>query len=377
MKLIKNTSILLFFVIGLVKVGYAQPNTIPNNFNVQVTSESGFLVVSVAYDGNIPLGTIGGLPSAGDYFVDFTVTLRWPNSAGVNLGTIVNTFSPGFEIKVGTELVNGSFEYQRFRANTLPIIPTNFIVGNYVEIFRIPYTATSPMPGDMAEIAPQGFINNAQPNISVDYQGIGDIIDFYPMDRFAFAPLPINIKNFSVSKLNERSAKLNWTTSLEINSDYFGIERSKDGDNWENIGKVAAAGNSDSELKYEYIDNKLPLIRSNEQVFYYRLRLTDLDGQFKYSDVRGINFGKSFAGLVTIYPNPTAERINVDISGMDLDAGKIDLSVFDMNGRRVIYKNIGGNGIELINVDSLPASTYNVMVKQGENVFQQRIIKID
>ncbi len=189
--------------------------------------------------------------------------------------------------------------------------------------------------------------------------------------------LPIILTSFDVTKHNERSSKLNWKTSSEINSDFFGIERSKDGNNWETIGRVTAAGNSSKEQAYEFIDDNLPLIRTKEQVFYYRLRMTDLDGQYKYSDVRGVNFGKLSTGVVTIYPNPTVEHINVDLSGMDLDAGKVDLFVYDMTGRQVIKKSIIGNGIELIDVSLLPASTYNVVVKQGETAYQQRVIKID
>ena len=105
--------------------------------------------------------------------------------------------------------------------------------------------------------------------------------------------------------------------------------------------------------------------------------MTDLDGKYKYSDVRGVNFGKSYNGFVTIYPNPTVEHINVDLSGMDLDGGTIDLSVYSMSGQMMIKKNIIGNGIELIDVNQLPASTYNVVVKQGDKLFQQKIIKID
>lgn len=189
--------------------------------------------------------------------------------------------------------------------------------------------------------------------------------------------LPIHLSSFSATKHTERSSLLNWTTSLEINSDFFGIERSKDGNNWETIGRVTGAGNSSKKLAYEFIDDNLPLIRTKEQVFYYRLRMTDLDGQYKYSDVRGVNFGKLSTGVVTIYPNPTVEHINVDLSGMDLDAGKVDLFVYDMAGRQVIKKSIIGNGIELIDVSQLPANTYNVVVKQGETAYQQRVIKID
>ncbi|MBL0101830.1 MAG: T9SS type A sorting domain-containing protein [Saprospiraceae bacterium] len=189
--------------------------------------------------------------------------------------------------------------------------------------------------------------------------------------------LPIYLSTFSATKHSEHTARLYWTTSSEVNSDYFGIERSIDGESWDDIGRVSATGNSSRELDYEYIDRNLPLGRSKDQLFYYRLRLTDLDGTFKYSDIRGVNFDKQSTRLVTIYPNPTLDLINVDLSGIDLDNGKIHLSVYDMSGKQLITKSIIGNGIELIHAQSLPAGPYNVVVQQGTNLLQQRIVKID
>ncbi|MBK8349975.1 MAG: T9SS type A sorting domain-containing protein [Saprospiraceae bacterium] len=190
--------------------------------------------------------------------------------------------------------------------------------------------------------------------------------------------LPVKLSIFSAEQYKERASKLNWSTSSEINSDFFGVERSEDGVNWSNIGRVRAAGNSNETLKYEYIDNSLPLNRSKEQIFYYRLKMTDLDGKYEYSDIRGVNFQRTATTTsISIYPNPSTDRINVDLSGMDLNNGEIVLSVFDMKGQQMIRKNIIGNGLELIDVNQLPAATYNVVVQQKDKVFQQRIIKID
>lgn len=198
-----------------------------------------------------------------------------------------------------------------------------------------------------------------------------------PFGLPAAFPLPIKMKSFSAIKDGERASRLDWVTSSEINSDYFGVERSADGNTWEQIGQVAAAGNSNTDIAYQFLDRKLPSFRAGENIFYYRLKLTDLDGQYKYSDVRGVNFGKLSNSIISIYPNPTTEIINVDISGMSLDAGDVTLSVFDMNGRNMISKNIIGNGIELIDVDQYPSGTYNVVVQQGETIQQKKIIKID
>jgi len=191
------------------------------------------------------------------------------------------------------------------------------------------------------------------------------------------APLPVKLTTFSAEQCGDRASKLDWTTSSEENSDYFGIERSEDGISWTTIGNVRAAGNSSSKLEYSYIDNKLPLTRSKEQIFYYRLRMTDLDGKFEYSDIRGVNFTRSAEVDIQIYPNPTSDLINVDLSGFDLEAGDIHLGVYDNSGRKLMAKKILGNGIELLDVSHLPAATYQVAVEQGNIHHRQTIIKID
>lgn len=193
----------------------------------------------------------------------------------------------------------------------------------------------------------------------------------------AASPLPITLKSFDAIKHSASSAKLDWTTSKEVNSDYFGIERSIDGSTWDEIARVKAAGDSNLDIAYDYIDDRLPLSRTNGQVFYYRLRMTDLDGAFKYSDVRGVNFDKQALGPISIYPNPTTEIVNIDLSEVVMEDGDVYVSVYDMSGRLVMTKQIIGSGIELIKVDQLPSDAYNFIIRQGEQIHQQRVIKID
>ena len=221
------------------------------------------------------------------------------------------------------------------------------------------------------ELIPSG------PNITAQTAVANHYIEFAGVERTASLILPIIIKSFDVIKYNEKAARLNWVTSLEINSDYFDIERSDNGKNWELIGNLKAAGNSNSDVAYEFFDYTLPLNRSKDQIFYYRLRLTDLDGAFKYSDVRGINFGRLPLGPITVYPNPTSEQVNVDLSNVNMENGKVDIMVYDLKGQLVLKKQILGNGIELINVDQLSASVYNFVIRQGEQIHQQKVIKID
>jgi hypothetical protein len=69
--------------------------------------------------------------------------------------------------------------------------------------------------------------------------------------------------------------------------------------------------------------------------------------------------------------------VNIDLSALDMNNGDVFIQAFDMDGRLVIKKQIIGNGLELINIDRMAAGAYNFVIRQGEQIHQQKIIKID
>lgn len=85
-------------------------------------------------------------------------------------------------------------------------------------------------------------------------------------------PLPITLTYFSATPSNN-SVLLKWQTSEEINNDYFNLERSLDGLNYEFIGNVKGAGNSSAIIDYGFHD-----INPHFGLSYYRLSQTDFDG---------------------------------------------------------------------------------------------------
>ncbi|PJF33793.1 MAG: hypothetical protein CUN57_01220, partial [Phototrophicales bacterium] len=104
--------------------------------------------------------------------------------------------------------------------------------------------------------------------------------------------LPIDLVRFVASKRDGGQVSLEWTTASEINNDYFTIERSFDGRNFESIGQVKGAGNSFEEINYSFVDESIAGISSN-RIVYYRLKQTDYDGVFTYSDVISVELGES------------------------------------------------------------------------------------
>jgi hypothetical protein len=189
--------------------------------------------------------------------------------------------------------------------------------------------------------------------------------------------LPIKLGDFTAEKLGERSAKLDWTTVTETNSSHFGIERSENGSRWENIGRVQAAGFSRQERVYGYVDSKLPRITVAGKVLYYRLKMVDTDGRYQYTDMRTVIFEGKEEGYIHIYPNPAAQKLFVDLSGIDHHGEDMELSIIDMGGSLVVRKTFKATNVEPVQIDQLPANTYQILIKHGEQIYQSRLVKVD
>lgn len=117
-------------------------------------------------------------------------------------------------------------------------------------------------------------------------------------------PLPITLVSFNAHNIENREVKLVWQTALEINNDYFTVERSLDAINWEAVMSIRGAGNSNNTLDYTATD-EMPY----KGLSYYRLKQTDFDGKFSYSGVRSVFVSRSADDMIQIYPNPASNEV--------------------------------------------------------------------
>lgn len=142
--------------------------------------------------------------------------------------------------------------------------------------------------------------------------------------------VPVRFMELAARKI-ARKSRLSWTTSEEVNSSHFNVLRSADGRSFtEVIGRVQAAGNSQTVSNYE-ISDELPMNRWN----YYRIEAVDRDGARTYSNVAALNFGQD-AQPVTVYPNPAADKVWLDFIST---SGNMTVSIIDSKGSLVMRKN--------------------------------------
>jgi hypothetical protein len=91
---------------------------------------------------------------------------------------------------------------------------------------------------------------------------------------------------------------LEWETASEINNDYFTIEKSHDGLNYDEIGNIEGNGTTNNTFNYSFID------RETSVGAYYRLKQTDFEGVFKYEGFLFQDYLDQQENEITFYPNP-------------------------------------------------------------------------
>ncbi|MDX2003591.1 MAG: DUF2341 domain-containing protein [Chitinophagales bacterium] len=137
--------------------------------------------------------------------------------------------------------------------------------------------------------------------------------------------LPIELLSFDGEYQPEKNAvRLYWNTEVEVNNDYFIIQRSEDGVEYTDISRVPGAGNSTLPLSYETFDND-PLRGTT----YYRLVQYDFDGKFAMFDPIAITVVDRTADHFKVYPVPSTGVLNLELKSKAHD---ISVIVYDMNG---------------------------------------------
>ncbi|MFC5270644.1 T9SS type A sorting domain-containing protein [Adhaeribacter terreus] len=167
-------------------------------------------------------------------------------------------------------------------------------------------------------------------------------------------PLPVALVSFNAEKASN-AVNLNWKTASEKNNDLFVVERSADGRNFEAIGQVKGASNSNVLNAYAFAD-KNPV----NGVSYYRLKQIDFDGKFEYSKIVSVTFeGKITAVAINAFPNPANNLLNVKVNGLN---GKATMEITDVTGRSLKQLKINAAETNAVNVEMLPKGLYQIRI---------------
>ena len=178
------------------------------------------------------------------------------------------------------------------------------------------------------------------------------------------SPLPVELVSFQAN-CTEQGVALRWQTASEHSSAYFEIERSADGQNWNQIGQVEAAGNSTSLLNYSIIDSEI-----ERTVMYYRLHQVDFDGVNKLYNPISV-LCADLENTISTYPNPSSDEGFQLLIGNSLGARTVNLNIVDVEGKLIYTKKLqlqkGSNVFNMYDFKS-ESGVYFLQIKDDDGV---------
>lgn len=179
-------------------------------------------------------------------------------------------------------------------------------------------------------------------------------------------PLPIKLLSFEAKATPQSKVQCLWQTATEINNDFFTLEKTKDGVHYTWVAEIPGAGNSNTILSYNFTD-KTPF----EGTSFYRLKQTDFDGQFSYSQLEPVNL--ETIEIINIYPNPAVNSFEY-VVGNKKDT-YVTVKIIDATGRIVYAKSeLVKKGLTKTKVDvpQLASGNYLLQIIAGDNQLTQK-----
>ena len=180
------------------------------------------------------------------------------------------------------------------------------------------------------------------------------------------AVLPVTLINFTAQPVDNKKVNLAWQTAQELNTSSYIVERGTDGVHFTTLGSVASLANTSSANNYNYTDNA-----PNQGVNYYRLRIVDVNSNFKYSNV--VTASIRHITRLSIFPNPAYDVLNINSTFTENVVARIT----DVTGRKVKELNVDMNSTmpATININYLSKGVYFITFYTKDGTVVEKFIK--
>jgi uncharacterized repeat protein (TIGR01451 family) len=191
----------------------------------------------------------------------------------------------------------------------------------------------------------------------------------------AFSPLPVTWLDVRAERVNDTHI-ISWQVAKEVNVSHYEVERRMESEKafYTIPGKVMAKGNLAEVMDYNLTDFEV----EKSGVYIYRVKQYDFDGKFTYSKL--VKVSHNGENSVELYPNPARTESNLQVVlAQDSD---VKIEMYDATAK--LIKVIKASDVQRagdvnynINLQSVPAGVYNVIVTIDGVQIEKKLIRIE
>ncbi|MEM7370961.1 MAG: T9SS type A sorting domain-containing protein [Bacteroidota bacterium] len=189
---------------------------------------------------------------------------------------------------------------------------------------------------------------------------VNDIVSAFPVEFDKFEGVVKNGYN-----------ELSWSTASELNNDYFVLEKSQDGVEFQAVNQIDGAGTSQASLNYTTRDyTPFP------KLTFYRLKQVDFNGTFSYSHAIRLEGSVEEAKFMEVFPNPSRGQFQVTaVLGSETETSNL-IRVMSLQGKVVYQKSLERSAMigHQVTLNHLTPGFYFVQAISAHNSIQQRIL---
>jgi len=180
--------------------------------------------------------------------------------------------------------------------------------------------------------------------------------------------LPLSVTDFAARKAGS-SVAISWTAEREQGLNNYILEYSTNGSDFSPMAIFFPQGQARNIYTFDHANPNV--------INFYRLKMVDMNGGVKYSDIRMVKFTEGSQQLLTVYPNPSKDVARLQLD--NFERGRYQIKVINTTGqveyaRQVNIEN--AHQEETIKVSAMRNGLYRVMLidAQGKRVSTTQLI---
>ncbi|OAQ37921.1 hypothetical protein A5893_16245 [Pedobacter psychrophilus] len=228
----------------------------------------------------------------------------------------------------------------------MPIVIGEYTGTSWAESTATISGATSPYTATISGVT----IKSPNGNFAVGNTGT------LPLDFLSFTAKPDALG---------KTVNLNWSTTNEINTKNFEIQKRTDVSDFKTIGTVNSK-NVAGIQNYSFADANL-----NSGTSYYRLNQVDNDGKSKFSGIVPVNIKSAIS--LSIYPNPAENTLNVSHPAA---SNKALIKVLSLDGKTMFQQSLSTSStLTQLDVSQLASGSYLILLEDQSEKSSLKFIK--